>query len=54
MGYSLQVQAGSGLLERSWLWRIFRLEDSAMDIARADFFIPPTIPSHVTPVIYCT
>ncbi|NLP12805.1 hypothetical protein GX408_20585 [bacterium] len=54
VGYSLQLQAGMGLLERQWLWRMLVLEESAMDIARADFFIPPTIPLNVTPVLYYT
>lgn len=52
VGYSLQLQAGMGLVERQKLWRLFMLEDSAMDIARADFLIPPTSPLKVTPGIY--
>lgn len=52
VGYSLLLQAGMGLVERTWLWRLFMLENSAMDLARADFFIPPTSPLKVTPGIY--
>ncbi len=52
VGYSLQRQDGLGLFERQWLLRMFMLEDSAMDIARAGFLIPPTISVNVTPVIY--
>ena len=52
--YSLRMQTGTGLLERQWLWRWFGLEDSAMNFAKADFLIPPTVTLNVTPVTYYT
>nr|HPI74098.1 hypothetical protein [bacterium] len=54
VGYSLQLQAGMGLLEQQWLWRMFMPEDSLIEVARVDFFIPPSIPLYVTPVLYYT
>lgn len=50
---STRMQIGAGLLERQWLGWWFA-ESTAMDFARADFFIPPTIPLNVNPVIYYT
>jgi hypothetical protein len=50
VNYSMRLVAGTGLLERQWLWRWAE----NLDFAKADFIIPPTVQLNVTPVTYVT
>jgi len=55
VNYTLQLQLGSGLLERQWLWRWSGTAESGIvDFAKADFLIPPTVSLNVLPVTYYT